>query len=210
MDRRGRGRSGDGPEYDLLREAEDVAAVVEAINEPTFVLGHSYGALCSLEAVRFTDKISKLVLYEPPIPTGQPTFPQVLTDEIQSLVDQGENEAALEVMMRKVVKMPDHEYVQYRELPVWKTRIAIAPTIPREMKTNRTHQFDAEAFTHVQVPTMFLMGGDSPEFFHDAIKIANEVLPNSTIVTMPGEQHIAMDTNPDLFIHKTVSFLLEK
>ena len=34
MDRRGRGGSTDAPAYDIMREAEDVAAVVEAIGEP--------------------------------------------------------------------------------------------------------------------------------------------------------------------------------
>ena len=36
MDRRGRGGSGDSPDYALAREAEDVAAVVEAVGEPVF------------------------------------------------------------------------------------------------------------------------------------------------------------------------------
>ena len=39
MDRRGRGMSTDSPDYDILREAEDVAAVVDAIGEPVTVLG---------------------------------------------------------------------------------------------------------------------------------------------------------------------------
>jgi pimeloyl-ACP methyl ester carboxylesterase len=54
MDRRGRGGSEDNADYDILREAEDVAGVVEEIfqqvGEPVLVLGHSYGAVCSLEA----------------------------------------------------------------------------------------------------------------------------------------------------------------
>ena len=54
MDRRGRGGSGDAPGYDLMREVEDVAAVVEAIGGPVFVLAHSYGAACSLEASLLT------------------------------------------------------------------------------------------------------------------------------------------------------------
>jgi len=45
MDRRGRGGSGDAPDYALQREAEDVAAVVDSIGEPVNLLGHSYGAL---------------------------------------------------------------------------------------------------------------------------------------------------------------------
>lgn len=50
MDRRGRGGSSDSPAYELAREAEDIIAVVEALDEPVDVLGHSYGALCAIEA----------------------------------------------------------------------------------------------------------------------------------------------------------------
>ena len=50
MDRRGRGGSGDSPAYSVAAEADDVAAVVEAIGRPVDVFGHSYGALVALEA----------------------------------------------------------------------------------------------------------------------------------------------------------------
>src|SRR5690349_18162579 len=50
VDRRGRGGSGDGPRYALDREFDDIAAVVDAIGAPVMLLGHSYGAICSLEA----------------------------------------------------------------------------------------------------------------------------------------------------------------
>lgn len=210
MDRRGRGESGDGPDYHILREAEDVAAVVEAIAEPTYLIGHSYGALCSLEASKLTKKIKKLILYEPPIPTNQHIVSQAIIQEIQTLVDQGKNEAALETMMQKVVKMPAHELAYYRTLPVWKTRITIAPTIPRELNTDWVHQFDTKPLADIYVPTMFLMGGDSPQFFHEAIKPAETALPNSQVEIMPGEQHIAMDTNPDLFIQKVFGFLMNE
>jgi len=76
VDRRGRGLSGDAPEYAIEREFEDVAAVVDAIDGPVDVLGHSYGALCALEAALLTDKIRRLALYEPPVPTGRQMFPR--------------------------------------------------------------------------------------------------------------------------------------
>lgn len=68
VDRRGRGGSGDAGEYELEREFEDVAAVVDAVAEPVRLLGHSFGAICSLEATLHTDNVSKLVLYEPAFP----------------------------------------------------------------------------------------------------------------------------------------------
>jgi pimeloyl-ACP methyl ester carboxylesterase len=47
MDRRGRGASGDSPEYSLSKEAEDVAAVVNSRPGPVFVFGHSYGGVAA-------------------------------------------------------------------------------------------------------------------------------------------------------------------
>ena len=64
MDRRGRGGSGDAPAYAIEREFEDVAAVIEAAGESVCVLGHSFGAVCSLEALRLTDRVKRAVLYE--------------------------------------------------------------------------------------------------------------------------------------------------
>ena len=73
MDRRGYGESGDADEYALEREVEDVVAVVDSIKEPARVVGGSFGALVSLEAV-LTVNLSGLVLYEPPIPVDGHEF----------------------------------------------------------------------------------------------------------------------------------------
>jgi pimeloyl-ACP methyl ester carboxylesterase len=207
MDRRGRGGSGDSPDYDIMREAEDVAAVVEAIEEPVFLLGHSSGAVCSLEASLLTDKVSRLILYEPPIPTGLPQYPPGVPDRIQALIDRGELEAALEVLFREVVRMPEHELKAYRQLPVWNVRIQLAPTIPREMTIDRTYSFNAEKFASFQVPTMLLLGGDSPPLFQQAIELVDSILPNSQVVILQGQQHIAMDTAPELFVKEVLHFL---
>jgi pimeloyl-ACP methyl ester carboxylesterase len=209
MDRRGRGESGDAPDYDVMREAEDVAAVVKAIGEPTFVLGHSHGGLCSLEAALLTDRIRRLILYEPPIPVGAPLAPPGVADRMQELLDEGEKEAALEVFMRQVVRMPEHELTAYRQLPMWSARVQMAPTIPRELTIDRSYRFDPAKFANLQVPTLLLLGGDSPLMFRQAIERVDSALPNSRIVVMPGQQHIAMDMDPEMFLREVSRFLLE-
>lgn len=209
MDRRGRGGSGDSPDYALAREAEDVAAVVEAVGEPVFTLGHSYGSVCSLEASLLTDKVRRLILYEPPIPTGLPQYPPGIPDQLQKLIDNGRLEAALEMFFREVVRMPEHELEAIRQLPVWKVRVRLAPTIPREMAIDRMYSFHADKFAHMLTPTLLLLGGDSPPLFQRAIEMLHPVLQNSQVVILPGQQHIAMDTNPDLFVREVMHFLLE-
>jgi pimeloyl-ACP methyl ester carboxylesterase len=75
MDRRGRGGSGDSTEYSIEREFEDVASVVNALDAPVLLFGHSYGAICALEAATRTDKLSGLVLYEPRFGGREPDRP---------------------------------------------------------------------------------------------------------------------------------------
>ena len=57
MDRRGRSHSGDADDYSIEREFEDIAAVVDAIGEPAFVIGHSYGAEITLGALLLTPRL---------------------------------------------------------------------------------------------------------------------------------------------------------
>jgi pimeloyl-ACP methyl ester carboxylesterase len=211
MDRRGRGGSGDSLDYDLMREAEDVAAVADAAHQqsglPVCVLGHSYGAVCSLEAALLTDNLSQLILYEPPLPTGLPMYAPDVPDRIQSLVDSGDFEAALLVHFREIVRMPEHELEIYRTLPMWQGRIQLAPTLTREMVIDQKYHFEAEKFAGFQVPTLLLLGSDSPPIFRRAIELLDSALPRSRVVELPGQQHIAMDTNPDLFVSEVLHYL---
>src|SRR5262245_47232567 len=90
LDRRGRGGSGDAAGYAIEREFEDVAALVDSIGEPVGLLGHSYGALLSLEAMLRTSRVRKLVLYEPPIPAGVLIYSQGVIEKLQALLDKGD------------------------------------------------------------------------------------------------------------------------
>lgn len=207
MDRRGRGGSGDAPRYSIEREFEDVAAVIEAIEEPVFLLGHSYGAICSLEASLLTVKVKRLILYEPPIPLGAAVYPAGVPERIQALVDAGELERGLEVFFREVVQMPDAEFGVYRSLPTWQGRIALAPTIPRELVIERTYRFQPDRFAAFDVPTLLLLGGDSPPVFRKVIDALGAALPASRVAILPGQQHVAMDTAPELFLREVLAFL---
>lgn len=207
MDRRGRGQSTDALEYELQREAEDVAAVVDAIGEGVAVLGHSYGAICTLEASLLTSGIEKMILYEPPIPTGLPMYPPGLPDRMQPLIDDGHLEAAVVMFFEEVVKMPQEEFDGYRKLPVWPRRVQLAPTIPREMARSEAYSFEPERFADQATPALLLLGGDSPPMFQQAIDVVRAALPNSTVTVLPGQQHIAMDTDPELFLNEVVGYL---
>ena len=209
VDRRGRGGSGDAEPYEIEREFEDIVALVNSIAQPVFLLGHSYGALCSLEAARRTDHMRKLVLYEPPIPTGIEIYPSEVVTKIQALLDEGDREGAVITFMQDIVRVPPHEMEILRSAPSWSARIAAAHTILREMRGSNEYVFEPARFTGLTTPTLLLLGGDSPTFFKAGLEAVHAALPDSQVVVMPGQQHTAMNTTPELFIREILQFLEE-
>jgi len=210
IDRRGRGESGDGEPYAIEREFEDVAAVADAIGEPVHLLGHSFGGLCALEAALRTRNLRKLVLYEPPIPLpGVLIYPEGVIDRLQALLDAGDREGVVATFMREVVRMPPREFALFRSSPAWPARVAAAHTLPRELRAQTQYEFAAQRFRQLQTPTLLLLGGDSPYFLKAAIEALSTILPNSQVAVMPGQQHIAIDTAPELFVREVAAFLAE-
>ena len=92
---------------------------------------------------------------------------------------------------------------------MWKVRITLTPTIPRELAIDRSYSFNPEKFANLKVPTLLLLGGDSPPLFQRAIETVDSSLSNSKVAIMAGQQHIAMDINPELFVEEVLKFLLE-
>ena len=50
---------------------------------------------------------------------------------------------------------------------------------------------------------------NSPAFLHAAIEAVHAALPDSQVVVMPGQQHTAMNTAPELFTREILQFLTE-
>ncbi len=205
MDRRGRGASGDGGDYALERENEDVAAVVEWAGRDVDLLGHSHGGVCALEAALLTDRLRKLVLYEAPVGYLQAS-PEVV-ERLEALLDAGERDELVAYFMREVAGLPPDQVELMRSLPAWEARLEAADAIPREERVNREYVFEPDRFRDLGVPTLYLGGGDSPEPFRLAGEAIRDALPDCRIVVMPGQRHSAMDTGTELFNTEVLRFL---
>jgi pimeloyl-ACP methyl ester carboxylesterase len=199
MDRRGRGESTDTLPYAIQREGEDVAAVAEWIGSAVTVLGHSYGAICAIEAALRTPAIRRLVLYEPPIPTGLEMVAAGVLENVADLLEQGDPEQALVVFFREVVKVPEQQLEVLRSQPVWPKRIAAAHTLVREMRIEGMDQFPAAELNALRIPVTLLLGTDSPEMLKAGTRHVHAAVSHSEIVEMAGQQHVAMDLIPEEF-----------
>ncbi len=54
---------------------------------------------------------------------------------------------------------------------------------------------------------MLLLGGESAPLFKAATEALDEALPESHVIVMPGQGHVAMRTAPELFVGLIVEFL---
>jgi pimeloyl-ACP methyl ester carboxylesterase len=207
MDRRGRGGSGDGSGYDLQREAEDVASVVDAIGEPVHVVGHSYGGLVAAEAALLSSNVERLVLYEGMILEGTDVVPPGLAARLQEMLDAGQLEGTLLHFLRDFVGMSETEIDLLRSgEEAWKIRIGNARTIPRELEAQERYVFPPRRFESMTAPTLLLVGSESPRREMEAAEAVAAELPDARISVMAGQEHIAMYTAPEVFIAELVDF----
>ena len=79
----------------------------------------------------------------------------------------------------------------------------------RELRPLEQYPLAPARLEAVGAPTLLLVGGGSPVLFKAGIEAVYAALPNSRIVALPGQQHIAMDTAPDLFVREVTAFLSE-
>ena len=211
MDCRGVGESGDAAAYELEREFEDVAAVVDSIDEPVTLLGHSSGALLSLEAVLRTDNLHKLILYEPPIPVGDhELYSEEVLDEMKRLLDAGENEQVLVLFLQEIAQSTPEEIDAQRSAPDWQDLVDAAHVWPRSVQAVGEYEFNATQFANMMTPTLLLSGSESPPFLRDATEVVDNALPNNRFVTFDGHAHEAMLTASDRFTEEVLAFIREE
>ncbi len=214
VDRRGRGESGDANNYTIEYEFEDMAAVVnsigEKINQQVNLLGHSIGALCSLEAALLSQNIRRMILYEPPIPlAGVRNRLEGSVERLQALMDAGDREGVVVTFLREVLNIPSPELALLQSQPAWLAWVAAAHTIPRELRALVQYRFDPKRFKDVSTPILLLLGGNSSLFMKASVDAVNAALPNSRVVVMPGQKHFADQTAPELFLREVLGFLTE-
>jgi len=208
VDCRGVGESDDATEYELEREFEDVAAVVDSIDSPVRLLGHSSGALLSLEAALRTDNLHELILYEPPIPVGgHELYSEEILDEMKRLLDAGEDEQVLVLFLQEIAQSTPEEIDAQRSAPDWQDLVDAAHIWPRSVQAVGEYEFDAIRFANMRTPTLLLSGSESPPFLRDATEVVTNALPSSGLVTFDGQAHEAMLTAPDRFVDEVLTFL---
>lgn len=210
MDRRGHGDSGDTDPYELEQAVDDVIAVVESIDEPVHLLGHSSGGLYALEAALRTDNLHKLLLYDPAVPvSGDALDVDEEVAELMAMLENGENEAALESFLRDIAQIFPAEIDALRSAPTWQDQVNAIHTAPLEGNAVLGYEFDASRFAEMTTPTLLLSGSESARWYTEGIAALDETLPNSRVATIDGHGHVALVTAPDRLVDEVLAFVRE-
>lgn len=206
-DRRGRGASGDNGPYTLEREAEDLIAIIDTLDGPVDVLGHSYGATIALEAALHTRNIRRLLLYEPPLRLGAAsTNPPAAMDRLRAHLAEGDREGAVVSFYRDFPGLTDDQIDAFRAHPTWPARLDAAHTLLRELEADDV-LFEPDRYRDLTTPTYYFLGGDSQPLFHASARAVEAALPACEVIVLPGQTHVAMDTAPEVFVRTVLRCL---
>jgi len=203
--RRGRGETTATQSRSVAEEAADVVALLEAIAEPAFLLGHSHGAQVALAATaRKQAAVRKLVLYEPP-------WPRILSTETMAQLErlaaeQNWDEFAI-TFFGRAIRVPIEELRELQRTEFWPPIIADAPATLGDLRALSRYAFDADSFREIQLPVLLQIGTESHRDLYVTDALAR-VLQDARIEELPGQAHEAMTTAPDMYACAVARFLL--
>ena len=212
MDRRGRSHSGIGHSpYSLDREYEDIAAVLNMVENAhtapiACLIGHSYGAICALGAA-LRHPVPRLVIYEPPLPTGGPIAGEFLSPYKQAIAE-GDLDAALELGFLRFTRLSVEEIAAIRATKAWPRLRTLAPGWARELEAMDTLDPTVHRYALLDCPILMLVGSRSPEHpMQNASRVLAKVLPNARMETIDGQAHMALRNAP-LHVAKLIESFL--
>ena len=204
--RRGRGQTAATTGHTVEDEAMDAVALIREIDEPVFLLGHSYGAHVALAAARMCPRrVGKLVLYEPPWPS---LLRAAVHAPLEMLAGNADWDGFAAAFFRDVLRIPAEEVNALRTSEHWPPILADASATLGDLRALSRYQCSVERFAGLRMPVQLQVGTASPRHLYLTDALA-AVLPGAHIATFAGQAHEAMTNAPALYAPTVAGFLLD-
>lgn len=190
-DRRGRGESGDQAQYEVAREVEDLAALMQgAAGGPCYVFAQSSGAALALWAAADGVPMKALVAYEPPYMVGEPTDRPAADygARVTSLIAAGRRDEAVTLFM-VTVGVPRLAVALMRLFPLWKDLRAVAHTLPYDAAVMGDFDFPIERLASIPVPVVAVAGEKTTATLQRAVREVAATVPGAQHRLAPGMSH---------------------
>jgi pimeloyl-ACP methyl ester carboxylesterase len=158
-DRRGRNGVPLGAGYSVKSEIEDLHRVLDEAGPDPILFGHSYGAVIALLTAQRRDDLHSVILYEP-IATGHQLRAYLGTalDRAKRAVDDGDIEAAMEILVTDVSPTPPEVLPGYRASRTWQSQLPFVASAVEELQAIVGHDVDYDRTTTPKAPTKIVLG----------------------------------------------------
>ncbi|MDQ3756529.1 MAG: alpha/beta hydrolase [Actinomycetota bacterium] len=206
LSRRGVGRSSDGATYDVVREYDDVCAVLAATGS-TRLVGHSFGAVCALGAALRFETLERLVLYEPPLNVAGPVVADETLVHVLEADARGDVATVVERGLLDCVRMPPALVTGLQSSDLWAEMVRNGVHWARELQALHDLPSGVDRYAAIETKTLLPVGETTEHHHRDAAEALARCLPDASIVELPGVGHEAQLMAPNLMAGVLADFL---
>ncbi|GIH11297.1 alpha/beta hydrolase [Rhizocola hellebori] len=202
-DRRGRAASTDTQPWAIERELDDLEALITEAGGKAYVYGISSGAVLALGAALRGAPITKLVLFEPPLPADPLLNPvRELPSILDEMVRAGRRGEAVE-RFQTAVGIPAEMIAGMRNSPYRPALEAIAHTLVYD--TTIAGSIPPAQLSSVGIATLVVDSGASTPWLRETTQALVEHLPDAQHLSLFGHFH---DVDPKLLAPAIREFLV--
>lgn len=183
----------------MAAETADLLAVLELVGAPAVVVGHSSGAIVTLEAaLAAPNRFAGMVLYEPPLAVTQPLGPEAIR-RARAAIDAGKPHRAMAIHLTELVGVSRVLVILLGLLPPARSRLdSFAAAQISDDEAIESLGVGLDRYAELAVPALLLGGAKSQPHLLDRLTALASVLPAvDSVVYMPGQSHGANLRGPD-------------
>lgn len=204
---------------DLLghdQEAGLLRAVIDALDRPVHLIGHSYGAsVCLRAAIASSEPIRSMTLIEPPIyrlldqANESALYEEISTfrSDFTELVANGRDSEAMKLLVDRFNGSGTWEGMSQR---AHQSLLGVVDSLVVGFTANAENPTSLQECSEVAIPTLLLWGEQSSAPEKMMVDILGHALPDNRSIGIPGALHQSPLTHPkivaDLIVEHTSTF----
>jgi pimeloyl-ACP methyl ester carboxylesterase len=190
-DRRGRGESGDTQPYDVRREVEDLAALIDVVGGEASLYGVSSGGALVLRAAASGLPVHRVAVYEVPYAVDEDGVRQrrEYTARLTEALEQGRRGDAVEHFLR-LTGLAEEMIQGARQSPMWAGMESLAASLAYDDACMGDSRVPRETLAALDVPVLSLAGTLSPASMREAAEAVAQAAPQGTYRPLEDQTHM--------------------
>ena len=179
----------------MAHEVADVLAIADALDGPLVVVGHSSGAVVTLQAAR-QRTFAGMVLYEPPVAVTEPLGGEALR-RARAALDAGKKGEAIAIHIGDIVGMHGLARLIRVVPPVRRAMSRFAPGQIADDEALESVGVGLDQYARIRTPALLLGGAKSPAHLRERLAALAQTLPTvDDVVIIAGQGHMANEGAP--------------